>query len=84
MEADLARVRHPSTRLLPIYGRAVSGPKSIHGRFPLVVLVFPKAWGTGGKDYASRFVDYRWEEWESNEIEDWVFLKAKDAHQGKP
>jgi len=79
LEAELAKVRHPSTRLLPMYGGPIVAPKSIHGRAPLVILVFPKTWGTGGMDYASCFVDYRWEEWESYEIEDWIFLQAKTS-----
>jgi len=83
LEAELSSLRSPSTRLMAMYGHESFEVESFRSRIPLVIIIYHKDWAPAAENYASRFVDYSKDEWESHEIEDWVFLRAKDANQNK-
>jgi len=79
LDAYLSLYPLHSTRILTNYGeeRALSLPKSFNGRSPLVVIAFPKREILAAKEFASRFVDYSADEWESHESGSMFFLKTK-------
>jgi len=72
LEVELFPICSPTTRLLALYHQQ-NKDQLFYGRAPLIIMAYPK---TEKRNYIAYFADYTEDEWETYEIEDWIFLKA--------
>jgi len=79
LEIALSFSQPLSGRFLAMYEDGTGAKESFHGRAPLIVIVHPKTSEHLEEDYTVRFLDYSKDEWESHEVEDWIFLKTKSS-----
>jgi len=77
LEAELSLSPLRSTRILTTYPPKLNEGKVLHGRVPLILIVYAEVWNQPGESYAAQFVDYSKDEWERHEVGDWIILKTK-------